>query len=71
MIFKKVGDSFKIPGSTLEAKIMAFSPALGFNKEEKPYTYTEMLNNPAVYVLFSEGRNDKYGGWIFKRYSKS
>ncbi|MBF0318031.1 MAG: cytochrome c biogenesis protein ResB [Nitrospirae bacterium] len=71
MIFKKVGDAFKIPGSTLEARIMAFSPALGFNKDEKPYTYTEMLNNPAVYVLFREGRNDKYGGWIFKRYPKS
>ncbi|MBF0337930.1 MAG: cytochrome c biogenesis protein ResB [Nitrospirae bacterium] len=71
VISKYVGDSFKLPESDLEARIMAFSPALGFNKDEKPYTYTEMLNNPAVYVLFREKGNDKYGGWIFKRYPKS
>ncbi|MBF0344594.1 MAG: cytochrome c biogenesis protein ResB [Nitrospirae bacterium] len=71
VISKRVGDTFKIPGSSLEAKVMAFSPALGFDKEEKPYTYTDMLNNPAVFMMFKEGRSEKYGGWIFKRYPKS
>ncbi|MBF0539636.1 MAG: cytochrome c biogenesis protein ResB [Nitrospirae bacterium] len=71
VISKNVGDVLNIQGSALEAKIMAFSPALAFNKEEKAYTYTDMLNNPAIYVVFREGRTEKYGGWIFKRYPKS
>ncbi len=66
-----VGDSFKIPDTKLTGKVIAFSPALAFDKDEKPYTYTENMNNPAIYVEFNAGGNEKYSGWLVKRYPQT
>ena len=62
------GDKFIIPGTTMEGTIRDFSPALSFDKQGKPFTYAEMMNNPAVFIDFKEGGKEKYSGWILKRY---
>ncbi|MGB9715159.1 MAG: cytochrome c biogenesis protein ResB [Thermodesulfovibrionales bacterium] len=62
------GESFTIPDSNMEGIIRDFSPALAFDKEGKPFTFAEMMNNPAVFIEFKEGGKDKYSGWIYKRY---
>lgn len=68
----KFGDSFTIPGTDLVGKIDDFSPALGFDeKTNRPFTYAEMMNNPAVYLSFSEKGVGKYGGWVLKRYPET
>ncbi|MBF0466589.1 MAG: cytochrome c biogenesis protein ResB [Nitrospirae bacterium] len=67
-----VGDSFKIPGTNIEGKAKSFSPAIAFNKETKePFTYSEMMNNPAVYLEFKKDGKDLYEGWVVKRYPKT
>ena len=63
-----LGDKFIIPGTTMEGTIRDFSPALSFDKQGKPFTYAEMMNNPAVFIDFKEGGKEKYSGWILKRY---
>ena len=61
-------DSFKIPGTSIEGTLKDFSPAISFDRLGRPFTYTEMMNNPAVLIDFKEGGKDKYSGWILKRY---
>lgn len=63
------GEKFVIPDSNLEGTIKDFSPALAFDREGRPFTFAEMMNNPAVFINFREGGKDKYSGWIYKRYS--
>lgn len=68
----KFGESFTLPGTELVGKIDDFSPALGFDeKTNRPFTYAEMMNNPAVYLSFSEKGLRKYGGWVLKRYPET
>jgi cytochrome c biogenesis protein len=62
------GDKFTIPGTNLEGTIKDFSPALSFDNQGKPFTSSEMMNNPAVFIDFKEGGKEKYSGWILKRY---
>lgn len=62
------GESFLIPETNLEGTIRDFSPALAFDSEGRPFTFAEMMNNPAVFIDFKEGGKDKYSGWIYKRY---
>lgn len=65
----RFGGTFSIPGTNISGKIEDFSPALGLDERTgRPFTYAEQMNNPAVYVSFSEGGNRKYGGWLLKRY---
>jgi cytochrome c biogenesis protein len=52
----------------MEGTIRDFSPALSFDKQGRPFTYAEMMNNPAVFIDFKEGGKEKYSGWILKRY---
>ncbi|MCG6553413.1 MAG: cytochrome c biogenesis protein ResB [Candidatus Magnetominusculus sp. LBB02] len=66
-----VGESFKIPGTDIAGTVSAFSPALAFDKNDQPYTYTENMNNPAVYVEFTSEEKGKYSGWIAKRYPQT
>ncbi|MBF0457656.1 MAG: cytochrome c biogenesis protein ResB [Nitrospirae bacterium] len=65
-----VGESFTIPGTKLTGKITTFSPALSFDKDERPYTYTDNMNNPAVFIeVTSENeKEEKKSGWVVKRY---
>ncbi|NWF51666.1 MAG: cytochrome c biogenesis protein ResB [Nitrospirae bacterium] len=62
------GEKFVIPYSNIEGTIRDFSPALAFDKEGRPFTFAEMMNNPAVFIDFKEAGRDKYSGWIYKRY---
>ncbi len=67
----RVGDAFEIEGAGLKGHITDFSPALAFDKDGQPYTYTEMMNNPAVYIEFTEDGQEKYSGWVAKRYPQT
>lgn len=62
------GDRFIIPGTNTEGTIKDFSPALTFDQGGRPFTYSRMMNNPAVFIDFREKGKEKYSGWIFKRY---
>jgi cytochrome c biogenesis protein len=61
-------DRFTIPGTKIEGTIKDFSPALGMDESGRPFTYAEMMNNPAVYIEFAENGKHKYSGWLLKRY---
>ena len=68
----KLGDSFDIPGTSMSAKILDFSPALAINdKTGKPYTYSDELVNPAIYIGVYDKGAEKYRGWILKRYPET
>jgi len=49
----KFGGSFAMPGTNLVAKVADFSPALGINERGELFTYAENMNNPAVFINFS------------------
>jgi cytochrome c biogenesis protein len=65
------GESFKIPGTGIVGKTVYFSPALGFREDGSPFTYTDMMNNPAVYVEYEENGRKKFGRWMAKRHPES
>jgi len=67
-VYKKIGETFQIPGTNIIGKIIEFSPAIAFDNQGNPYTYSEMMNNPAIYVEFTEKGKDKYAGWILRRF---
>ncbi len=67
----KFGETFAIPGTNITAKIAGFSPALGQDENGKLYTYAEMMNNPAVFLEFTEGGKLKYNQWVLKRYPQT
>jgi cytochrome c biogenesis protein len=62
-----MGNKFTIPGTKMEATLKDFSPALSFDKDGRPFTYSKMMNNPAVRLDIS-GRGNSYSKWILKRY---
>ncbi len=70
-VFKRLGETFQIPGTNIIGYIKDYSPALAFDRNGNPYTYTDMMNNPAVYVEFKEGDKIKYAGWILKRFPRT
>ena len=55
----------------MTAKIVDFSPALRIGNNGEPFTYSDQMNNPAVFIVFSEGGKQKYSGWIMKRYPQT
>jgi cytochrome c biogenesis protein len=63
----KFGGSFVIPGTAVSGKVIDFSPAIAVDESGKPYTYAEMMLNPAVFVEFSDNGVAKYGRWILTR----
>lgn len=67
----RLGDAFQIPGTNLSGKIVDFSPALKIDESGNVSTYSNQMNNPAVYVEFSESGNPKYSGWILKRHPET
>jgi cytochrome c biogenesis protein len=62
------GETFAIPGTTIEGTVRDFSPALSFDRQGRAFTFSEMMNNPAVFIDFREEGKEKYAGWIMKRY---
>ena len=67
----RLGDSFQIPGTGMSGKIAGFSPALKFDSSGQAVTYSNQMNNPAVFIDFSEAGKHKFSGWILKRYPES
>lgn len=66
-----LGESFVISGTNIEGTVRDFSPALSFDQQGKAFTFSEMMNNPAVFIDFREGGKEKYAGWILKRYPET
>ncbi|MDA8085047.1 MAG: cytochrome c biogenesis protein ResB [Nitrospiraceae bacterium] len=66
----KVGDSFVIPGTSVQGQITDFSPALSLDASGKPFTYDTQLKNPAVFIKFS-GPGMNASGWILKRFPQT
>ncbi len=65
------GESFEIPGTNVVGRIVDFTPALGVDESGKLFTYAETMNNPAVFVEFTEAGKPKYQRWILKRYPET
>jgi cytochrome c biogenesis protein len=65
------GDTFQIPGTDIAGKIINFSPALKIGENGQAFTYSDQMNNPAVFVVFYEAGKQKYSGWIMKRYPQT
>ncbi len=67
----RAGESFQIPNTKITGTVLDFTPALSFDQSGKPFTYTEMMNNPAVFIEFKENGKEKYSGWVVKRYPQT
>jgi len=67
----RLGDTFEIPETNISGKIIDFSPALKITDNGQVFTYTNQMNNPAVYIDFSESGKHKYSGWLLKRYPET
>ena len=67
----KFGESFTVPGTSVKGTVADFSPAIAVDESNKLFTYAENMNNPAVFVEFSEQGKPKYKQWILKRYPET
>ncbi|MBI5188668.1 MAG: cytochrome c biogenesis protein ResB [Nitrospirae bacterium] len=67
----RFGDTFEILNTTISGKIIDLSPALKINEKGQVFTYANQMNNPAVYIDFSESGKHKYSGWLLKRYPET
>ncbi len=67
----RLGNTFEIPETNISGKIIDFSPALKITDNGQVFTYTNQMNNPAVYIDFSESGKHKYSGWLLKRYPET
>ncbi len=68
---RRLGESFVIPGTGITGTIRDFSPAIAGDHSGRVYTYSEMMNNPAVNIEFTEGGEKKYTLWILKRFPQT
>ena len=67
----RFGDTFQIPGTDISGKIVNFSPALRMDEHGHASTYANMMNNPAVYIDFSESGKSTASAWILKRHPET
>jgi cytochrome c biogenesis protein len=67
----RFGDTFQIPGTDVTGKIVDFSPALRINESGQAFTYSNMMNNPAVRIEFSEPEKQTASAWILKRHPET
>jgi cytochrome c biogenesis protein len=67
----RLGQEFTIPGTQTKVKIEEFNPALSFDEMGRPFTYSQMMNNPAIRVLVSTPGAEPYSRWVLKRYPQS
>ncbi len=63
----KMGDSVRIPGTSVSATIVDFSPALRFDQHGHPMTYANQMVNPAALMEFSENGANSFRGWVLMR----
>lgn len=67
----RIGDSFQIPDTNISGKIVNFSPALKMDESGHAFTYANQMNNPAVFIDFSDSGKPTFSGWILKRYPET
>lgn len=67
----RLGDSFQIPGTNITGKIIDVSPALKIDEHGHAVTYANQMNNPGVFVEFSEPGKEMFMGWILKRHPET
>lgn len=67
----RFGDTFQIPDTSITGKIADFSPALTIDEHGHASTYANQMNNPAVFIEFSESGKHKFSGWILKRHPET
>ncbi len=60
------GEEFTIPGTDIKAEVVEFNPALAFDPSGRPFTYSQLMNNPAVRLHVSGSTGD-YAKWVLKR----
>lgn len=66
----RAGEKFLLPGSDIEVVAAEFSPAVSFDQSGRPFTYSEMMNNPAVRLEITRG-GEKQTKWVLKRYPET
>ena len=71
MLNLRFGDTFQIPGTNISGKIVDFSPALRLDEHGHASTYANMMNNPAVYIDFSESGKQTASAWLLKRHPET
>ncbi|MCX7913170.1 MAG: cytochrome c biogenesis protein ResB [Thermodesulfovibrionales bacterium] len=67
----KFGESFTIPDTNIKGLISDFSPALAIDRRGRLFTYAETMNNPAVFIEFTEDKKPLYNQWILRRYPET
>ncbi|MDA8091867.1 MAG: cytochrome c biogenesis protein ResB [Nitrospiraceae bacterium] len=67
----RIGDSFPMPGTNETVKLAEFNPALAFDDQGKPETYSKMMTNPAVRVEISGNGGAPVSKWIVQRYPET
>ncbi|WP_353684768.1 cytochrome c biogenesis protein ResB [Thermodesulfovibrio sp. 3907-1M] len=63
-------ENFKIPGTSVTASVVDFSPALGIDEEGRLFNMSSDMINPAVLVEF-ENNGKKTQQWILKKIPES
>lgn len=66
-----LNESFIIQGTDISGMAIDFSPALAFRQDGSTFTYSEMMNNPGVRMIFSKNGKELYSGWLLKRYPQT
>ena len=59
-------EKFKIPGTSVTASVIDFSPALGVDEEGRLFNMSTDMINPAVLVVFEE-KGNKTQQWILSK----
>ena len=67
----RFGDTFQIPGTNISGKIANFSNALKLDEHGHASTYSNTMNNPAVFVDLSESGKLTASAWILKRHPET
>lgn len=67
----KFGETFVIPDISVKGTVSDFSPALAIDKKGRLFTYTDSMNNPAVFIEFTENGKALHNQWILKRYPET
>lgn len=67
----KINGSFQIPGTNISGKVVDFTPALGIDEAGKLFTYSRQMNNPAIFVEFTEKGKVKHQQWLLKRFPQT
>lgn len=70
-LWLRYGESFEIPGTGIKGKIHDFSPALARDDSGRLTTFSENMVNPAVAIEFNPQGDNRFIGWILKRYPET